>query len=87
VAVNKLESLLSSNSILAAKASGSCRPSFDPYDLSSNDEEYLMPNNVAETAPRQSDRAAHLLTTARLCSNSPPEAPKNCGQINPNLNN
>jgi hypothetical protein len=32
-------------------ASGSCQSSFDPYDLSSNDEEYLMPNNVAEMTP------------------------------------
>jgi hypothetical protein len=54
--------------------------------LSSDDEEYLMPNNVAETTPGRSDCAAHLLTAARLYLNSPPEAPKNWGQINPNLN-
>jgi len=34
----------------------------------------------------RSDRAAHLLTGARLYLNLPPEAPKNWGQINPNLN-
>jgi len=45
-----------------------------------------MPNNVAETTPGRSERAARLLTAARLYLNSPPEAPKNWGQINPNLN-
>jgi hypothetical protein len=54
--------------------------------LSSDDEQYLTPNNVAETTPGQSDRAARLLTAARLYLNSPPEAAKNLGQINPNLN-
>jgi hypothetical protein len=86
VPVNKLENLRSSNPFPSAKASGSCESSFDPYDLSSDDEEYLTPNNVAETTPGQSDRAARLLTAARLYLNSPPEAPKNWGQINPNLN-
>jgi hypothetical protein len=32
------------------------------------------------------DRAVRLLTAARLYLNLPPEAPKNLGQINPNLN-
>jgi len=41
---------------------------------------------VPETTPGRSDRAARLLTAARLYLNSPPEAPKNWGQINPNLN-
>jgi len=41
---------------------------------------------VAETTPGRRDRAARLLTAARLYLNSPPEAPKNWGQINPNLN-
>jgi hypothetical protein len=41
---------------------------------------------VAETTPGQSDRAPRLLTAARLYLNSPPEAPKYWGQINPNLN-
>jgi len=41
---------------------------------------------VSETTPGRSDRAARLLTPARLYLNSPPEAPKNWGQINPNLN-
>jgi len=36
--------------------------------------------------PRRSDRAARILTAARLYLNPPPEAPKNCGRIHPNLN-
>jgi len=54
--------------------------------LSSDEEEYLTPNNVAETTFRRSHRAARLLTTARLYLNFQPEAPKHCVQINPNLN-
>jgi hypothetical protein len=54
--------------------------------LSSDDEDHLMTNNVAETTPGRSYRAARLLTAARLYFNSLPEAPKNWGQINPNLN-
>jgi len=67
-------------------ASRSCQSSFDPYDVSSDDDEYLMPNDVAETRPARSDRAAPLLTTARLNLNSLHEAPPNWGQINRNLN-
>jgi hypothetical protein len=86
VPVNNFERVQNSHFVPSATASGSYQSSFDPYDLSSDDEEYLTPNNVAETTPRRSDRAAHLLTAARLYLNSPPEAPKNWGQINPNLN-
>ena len=69
-----------------AMASRSCQSSYDPYDLASDDDEYLRPNNVAEMKPGRSDRAARLLTAARLYLNSPPELPQNMGQINPNLN-
>jgi hypothetical protein len=86
VPVNKLETVPSSNLVPSATASGSYESYFDPYDLSSDDEEYLMPNNVAETTPGQSDRAALVLTAAWLYLNSPPAAPKTWGQINPNLN-
>jgi len=86
VPVNKLETVPTSNLVPSATASGSYQSAFDPYDLSSDDEEYLMPINVAETTPGRSDRPARLLIAARLYLNSPPEAPKNCGQINPNLN-
>jgi len=41
---------------------------------------------VAETTPGQRDRAARLLTSARLYLYSPPDAPKNWGHINPDLN-
>jgi len=51
VPVNKLETVPSNNLLPSATASGSYQSSFDPYDLSSNDEEYLTPNNVAETTP------------------------------------
>jgi hypothetical protein len=54
--------------------------------LSSDDDEYLRSKNVAEMTPGLSDRAARLLTAARLYLNLPPEAPKNWGQINPNRN-
>jgi len=67
-------------------ASRSEQSSYVPYDLSSNDDEYIMPTNVAETTPGRSDRAARLLTAARLYLNSPLELPQNWGQINPNLN-
>jgi hypothetical protein len=56
------------------------------YDLCTDDDEYLTPNNVAETTAGRSDRGARLLTAARLHLNSPPEAAKTWGQINPNLN-
>jgi len=84
--VNKHETVLSSNLVPFTTASGSYQSSFDPYDLSGDDEEYLTPNNVPETTPERSDRGVPLLTAARLYLNSPPEAPKNWGQINPNLN-
>jgi len=86
VPVNKLESLPCSNLITSAMASGSCQSSFDPYDLSSDDEEDLTPNHVAEMTPGRSNHAACWLTAASLYLNLPPEAPKNWGQIIPNLN-
>ena len=70
----------------SAMASRSGQSSYDPYDLSCDDQEYLMPINVAETTPGRSDRAARILTAASLFLNSPPELPHNWGQINPNLN-
>jgi len=74
------------NNPFSTTASGSGQSSFDPYDLSSIDDEYLMPKNVAEMTPGCSDRTACILTAARLNLNSPPEATKNWGQINPNRN-
>jgi len=86
VPINKQESLPRSNLIPCETVFGSCQSSFDQYDLSSNDEEYLTPDNVAETTPGRSDCTACVLTTAWIYLNSPPEAQKNWGQINPNLN-
>jgi len=86
VPVNKPETVSSSNLIPSAMASGSGQSSVDPYDLSSDDEEYFTPNSVAERTPGWSGCATHLSTAARLYPNSPPEAPGNRGLINPNLN-
>jgi len=86
VPVNKYKSFTRSNLVSSATVSESCQSSFDPHDLSRDDEEYLMPNNVAESTPWRSDRAARVLTAARPQLNSPPEAPKKWGHINPNLN-
>jgi len=86
VQVNILETILSSNLVASAMASGSYQSWFDSYISSRDDDEFLMPNNVAETTPGRSDHAARLLTAARLYLNSPPEAPRNWGQFNPNLN-
>jgi hypothetical protein len=86
VPVNKLKTIPSCNLVPSAMASGSYQSSFDPYDLSSDNEEYLMPNILAETTPGRRDHTLCLLTTGRLYLNSPPEEPKNWGQINLNLN-
>jgi len=65
--------------------SQSSQSSFDPYDLSSGDEEYITSKHLAKMTPGRSDRTARLLTAARLYLNSPPESPKNRGQVNLNL--
>ena len=83
--VIKSDNTLKNNLSSFEMASRSGQSSYDPYDLSSDDDEYLMPTNVAETTPGRSDRAARLLTAARLYLNSPPELPQTWGQINPNL--
>ena len=77
--VSKLETVPRRYLVPSATASGSYQSSFDPYDLSSDDEEYLTPDNVTEMTPGQSHRTARSLTAARLYLNSPPEAPKNWG--------
>jgi len=86
VRVIKLATVPTSNLVPSATTSGSYQSSVDPYDLSNDDEEHFMPINVAETTPGPSDPAARILTASRLYLNSPPEAPKNWGQINRNLN-
>ena len=79
---NTLNNILSSFEM----ACRSGQSSYDPYNLSSDDDKYLMPTNVAETTPGLSVCAARLLTAARLYFNSPPELPQTWGQIDPNLN-
>jgi hypothetical protein len=70
VLVNKLENIPSRNFVPFAMASGSGPSLFPASDLCSDDEEYLMPNNVAETTHGRSDRTISLLTAARLHLNS-----------------
>jgi hypothetical protein len=84
--VKKLDSLPKSNPIPSAMVTGSCQSSCDSYDFSSDDEEWLTLTKVADITLERSDLSACLLTAPRLPLHLPPEAPKNCGQINPNLN-
>jgi len=83
--VNKPERL-GSNNPFSTTACGSGQSSFDPYDLSSDDDEYVTLQNVAEMTPGCSDHAVRSLPAARLHLNSPPEAPNTWGQVNPNRN-
>jgi len=77
VLVNRHESIPSSDFVVSATASESGQSSFDQDDVFSDDEEYLMPINVAETTPRRSDGATPLITATRLYLNSLPDTPKN----------
>ena len=86
VPVSTHKSLPKSNLIPSITVLGSGTSSFDPYDLSSDAEENLTPNNVAETTPEGKDHTQRILTAARLYLTAPPESPRNWGQINPNLN-
>jgi len=86
ISVIEHEQVLHSIVFPAAKASEFGPSSFDLDDLSSNHEEYLMPESMAEMTPRQYNRATCVVTATPLCFNSPPESPKNRGQVNSNLN-
>jgi hypothetical protein len=81
VPVNNLEPVPSSNLVPSAMAARSYQLSFHPYDLSRDDDEYLMPNNVPEMTPGRSDSVALLLTAARINLNLLPEEPKNWGKL------
>jgi hypothetical protein len=85
MSVTKPEYNQQSYIILSANAAVFGQSSFDPYDLSSDDDEYLMCKCVAETTPWRSHCAPLLLTTAMLYLHSPPESPNNWGQVNPNV--
>jgi hypothetical protein len=52
VLVDELDMVPCSNLGTSATASGSIQLFFDPYDLFSDNEEYLTPNNEAEMTPR-----------------------------------
>jgi len=58
VPVNDHESLPRSNLTPSEMVFGSSQSTLDPYKLSSDDEEYLTPNNVAETTSERSGCAA-----------------------------
>jgi len=59
VPVIKPKSVLSNNLFSSALASRSGQSPYDPDDMSSNEKEYLMPKNVAETTARRSDHTVH----------------------------
>jgi len=80
--VAQFQNIPNNNLSSYAMASRSGQSSYNRYDLSSNDEEYLMPHDVAKKTPGWSDRAVCLLTAARLCLDSPPELPQNWGHFN-----
>jgi len=74
------------NTLLPSKtASGSGQSYGDPYDLSSEEEEYPTPEHVAKMTPRRSDWPACSLEAAKLYMKSPPESPKTWEHVNPNL--
>jgi len=83
--VTKPENIPNINLISSIMASRSSQSSYDPDDLSSDNKEYLMSNNVVKTTPGWCDRAAHFLTATRLYLKSPSELAQNWGQINRNL--
>jgi len=85
LSVTQHEKLQSNDLIHSTMPSQSGQSSFDTYDLSRGDKEYLMRKNLAKTTPGRSDRLATFLNAARLYFNSPPAWPKNWGQVNPNL--
>ena len=58
----------------------------DPYNLSSDHEEYLMPDDVAEATPGWRDCPALSLTVTRLYLNSPTALPKNWGRNDVSVN-
>jgi len=84
--VTKSNNTLNNNLSSVEMASGSGQSSYDPYDLSSDDDEYIMSTNVAEMTPGPSGHASCLFTAANFYLNSPPELLLNWGQIVPNCN-
>jgi len=79
------ENILSDNLFPSAMTSGSGRFSSDPCDLSSINEEYLDLQHVAGIAPGLNNCTACILTASRSYLYSPPESPKNWGQVDHTL--
>jgi len=52
-----------------------------------HNEEYKTPERVADTTPRQRNRAVRILPAASLYLNPPPLSSKNWGLVDPHLNN
>jgi len=79
LSVTQYEKPQSNDFIHSAMLSQSGQSSFDPYDFSCGDEEYLTPKDFAKMTPGPSDCTARLLDAARIYLISPPESPKNWG--------
>jgi hypothetical protein len=86
MSVFKLRNHLGSNFFPSAKVSESGQSSGDPYHLSSDDEEYLTSTIGAGMTPRQSNCKLSVLAATTLYLSQLVEAPMNCGQVNPYLN-
>jgi hypothetical protein len=71
------ESVPNRNRVPSAASSGSGQSYPDLYALSSEEEYYNTPDNMAETPPGGTDHAARFSTSASPYFNSPPDAPKN----------
>jgi len=67
-------------------ASGCGQSFFDSDELSSNVEEDITPEIVAETTPGQIDYTVCISTAGRLYLNSPPELINSWGQVKLNQN-
>jgi len=77
VPVNTPKSVPSHNLGASAPPSRLGQSSFEPDNISSDDEEYLIPDKVAEMTPKMSYSPARRLATARLQLNSLFEAQTN----------
>jgi len=86
MSINKPENVPGRNLFPSAKASGFGESTFDPYDISSDGEQDLTPQSVADTKPAWNNCAARILTAAVLYLNPLPDAPLNWGLVNPYLN-
>jgi len=77
------ESIPGDNFISSAMTSWSGQSPYNPYNMSSNDEEYTISEIRAQMTSGLRDRAAQLLTAAKHHLYSPPEIPQYWGWSNP----